>query len=85
MDFVSDALVELSVHLVEVGERSASLGSMCLRAASLLEAETHVRVTRFVALANPATIIVLGALITPIIWVWSCDRPPLEWTPLMRS
>ena len=58
---------ELAVQLVEVGERSGSLGPMCLRAAALLESETQARVQFFVALANPIAIILLGGLIAPLI------------------
>ena len=58
---------ETAIQLVEVGERSGSLGPMCIRAATLLESQTHASVQRFVALANPVAIILLGGLIAPLI------------------
>ena len=53
----------LAVHMVRVGEETGRLEEMLLKVGAVLEADTRRRLTRLVALAEPAIILVMGLLV----------------------
>ena len=55
------------IHLLRLGEETAQLGPMALRAAEIHEDSTRVRVQRLVALLVPAITIVMGAAVAGIV------------------
>lgn len=56
-----------TIHLLRLGEETAQLGPMALRAAELHEEATRLGMQRMVALLVPAITIVMGAVIAGII------------------
>jgi general secretion pathway protein F len=52
-----------AIHLLRLGEETARLGPMALRAAGVHEAQVHHQVQRLMALLGPAITIVMGAAI----------------------
>lgn len=57
----------LVVHMVRVGEETGRLEEMLSRVAATYEAEIRVAVRRFVALLEPAIILVLGVVVLAIV------------------
>ncbi len=55
------------IHLLRLGEETAQLGPMALRAAEIHEETTRVRVQRLVALLVPVITIVMGAAVAGIV------------------
>jgi len=55
------------IHLLRLGEETAQLGPMSLRAAEIHEETTRVRVQRLVALLVPVITIVMGAAVAGIV------------------
>lgn len=55
------------IHLLRLGEETAQLGPMALRAAEIHEEATRVRVQRLVALLVPVITIVMGAAVAGIV------------------
>ncbi len=55
-----------AIHLLRLGEESARLGAMALRAAEIHEEQARHKVQRLVALLGPAITIVMGAAIAGI-------------------
>jgi general secretion pathway protein F len=55
------------IQLLRVGEETARLGAMALRAAEIHEEKTRIRVQRLIALLTPAITIVMGAAIAGIV------------------
>ena len=55
-----------TTHLLQLGEETAQLGEMALRAAAIHEASLRHRVQRLVALLGPAITILLGAAVAAI-------------------
>jgi general secretion pathway protein F len=55
------------VHLLRVGEETAQLGPMALRAATIHEEKVRVATQRMVALLTPAITIAMGAIIAGIV------------------
>ena len=55
------------VHLLRVGEETAQLGPMALRAATIHEEKVRVATQRMVALLTPAITIAMGAVIAGIV------------------
>lgn len=55
------------VHLLRLGEETAQLGSMALRAAVIHEERVRITTQRMVALLTPAITIVMGAIIAGIV------------------
>ena len=55
------------IHLLRLGEETAQLGPMALRAAEIHEESTRVRVQRLVALLVPVITIVMGAAVAGIV------------------
>jgi general secretion pathway protein F len=53
--------------LIAVGERTGQMGAAMLQAARLLEADTQARIDRWLAIANPAAVVVLGGVIAFLI------------------
>jgi len=53
--------------LIAVGEQSGNLGRAATRSASVLEVDTNRRIDRFLALLNPAAVIVLGGFVALLI------------------
>ncbi len=56
-----------TIHLLRLGEETAQLGPMALRAAEIHEETTRLGVQRLVALLVPAITIVMGAAIAGIV------------------
>ena len=56
-----------TIHLLRLGEETAQLGPMALRAAEIHEERTRLGVQRLVALLVPAITIVMGAAIAGIV------------------
>lgn len=56
-----------TVHLLQLGEETAELGAMALRAAEIHEERTRLMVQRLVSLLTPAITIGMGALIAGIV------------------
>lgn len=56
-----------TIHLLRLGEETAQLGVMALRAAEIHEEKARIGVQRLVALLVPAITIIMGALIAGII------------------
>ena len=56
-----------TIHLLRLGEETAQLGPLALRAAEIHEEATRIGVQRLVALLVPAITIVMGALIAGIV------------------
>lgn len=55
------------VHLIRLGEETAQLGPMALRAASIHEEQVRLATQRLVALLTPTITIVMGAVIAGIV------------------
>jgi general secretion pathway protein F len=55
------------IHLLRVGQETAQLGAMALRAADIHEERTRIGVQRLLALLTPAITIVMGAAIAGIV------------------
>ena len=55
------------IHLLRLGEETAQLGPMALRAADIHEEATRIRVQRLVALLVPMITIVMGAAVAGIV------------------
>ncbi|HEY4041315.1 MAG TPA: type II secretion system F family protein [Rhodopila sp.] len=55
------------IHLLRVGQETAQLGVMALRAADIHEEKTRIGVQRLLALLTPAITIVMGAAIAGIV------------------
>jgi general secretion pathway protein F len=55
------------IHLLRVGQETARLGVMALRAADIHEEKTRIGVQRLLALLTPAITIVMGAAIAGIV------------------
>jgi general secretion pathway protein F len=55
------------VHLLRLGEETAQLGPMALRAAAIHEEQVRISTQRLVALLTPAITIVMGAIIAGIV------------------
>jgi general secretion pathway protein F len=55
------------IHLLRLGEETAQLGPMALRAADIHEEATRIRVQRLVALLVPVITIVMGAAVAGIV------------------
>jgi general secretion pathway protein F len=53
----------LAVHMVRVGEETGRLEEMLLRVAAAYEAESRKLVKRFIALAEPCVILVMGMVV----------------------
>ena len=56
-----------TIHLLRLGEETAQLGPMALRAANIHEERTRLRVQRLVALLVPGITVVMGAAIAGIV------------------
>jgi general secretion pathway protein F len=56
-----------TIHLLRLGEETAQLGPMALRAAEIHEEATRLGVQRLVALLVPAITIVMGAVVAGIV------------------
>jgi general secretion pathway protein F len=56
-----------TVHLLRLGEETAQLGPMALRAAEIHEERTRIGLQRLVSLLTPAITIVMGALVAGIV------------------
>jgi general secretion pathway protein F len=56
-----------TVHLLRLGEETAQLGPMALRAAEIHEERTRIGLQRLVALLTPAITIIMGALVAGIV------------------
>jgi general secretion pathway protein F len=56
-----------TIHLLHLGEETAQLGAMSLRAADIHEEKTRLGVQRLVALLVPAITVVMGAAIAGIV------------------
>ena len=56
-----------TIHLLRLGEETAQLGAMALRAADIHEEATRIGVQRLVALLVPAITILMGAAIAAIV------------------
>ncbi len=57
----------LAIHMVRVGEETGRLDEMLLRMAEIYERESDVSVQRYVAVLEPALILLLGVLIGGIV------------------
>jgi general secretion pathway protein F len=55
------------VYLIRLGEETAQLGPMAIRAAEIHEEQTRIRVERMVALLVPVLIIVMGGAVAAIV------------------
>jgi len=55
------------IHLLRLGEETAQLGAMSLRAADIHEERTRIATQRLVSLLTPAITIVMGAVIAGIV------------------
>jgi len=58
---------ERTIHLLQLGEETAQLGPMALRAADIHEQKTRLAVQRMVSLLTPAITLGMGALIAAIV------------------
>jgi general secretion pathway protein F len=58
---------ERTIHLLQLGEETAQLGAMALRAAEIHEEHTRLAVQRLVSLLTPAITIAMGGLIAGIV------------------
>jgi general secretion pathway protein F len=56
-----------TVHLIRLGEETAQLATICLRAAEIHEEAVRVSTQRLVALLTPAITILMGAVIAGIV------------------
>ncbi|MDR3537707.1 MAG: type II secretion system F family protein [Acetobacteraceae bacterium] len=56
-----------TIHLLQLGEETAQLGPMALRAAEIHEEKTRLAVQRLVSLLTPAITIAMGGLIAAIV------------------
>jgi general secretion pathway protein F len=56
-----------TVHLLRLGEETAQLGGMALRAAEIHEERTRIGLQRLVSLLTPAITIVMGAMVAGIV------------------
>ena len=56
-----------TIHLLRLGEETAQLGAMALRAAEIHEERTRLGMQRLVSLLVPAITIVMGAAIAGIV------------------
>ena len=56
-----------TIYLLRLGEETAQLGKMALRAAEIHEEKTRVGVQRLVSLLVPAITIVMGAAVASIV------------------
>jgi len=67
--FIEQARVfpQRTSHLLRLGEETASLGILALRAAEIHEEKSRLGLQRLVSLANPAIIIVMGGAVAFII------------------
>lgn len=55
------------IHLLRLGEETAQLGTMALRAADIHEERTRIVTQRLISLLTPAITIVMGAVIAGIV------------------
>jgi general secretion pathway protein F len=55
------------IYLLRLGEETAQLGAMAIRAAEIHEEQTRISVQRMVALLVPALIIVMGSAVAGIV------------------
>lgn len=55
------------VHLLRLGEETAQLGPMALRAADIHEDQARTAIQRLVALLVPAITVVMGLLVAGIV------------------
>ena len=55
------------MHLLRLGEETAQLGPMALRAAEIHEERARIGLQRLVALLTPAITITMGALVAGIV------------------
>jgi general secretion pathway protein F len=58
---------ERTIHLLQLGEETAQLGPMALRAAEIHEERTRLAVQRMVSLLTPAITIAMGGMIAAIV------------------
>jgi general secretion pathway protein F len=58
---------ERTIHLLQLGEETAQLGPMALRAAEIHEEKTRLAVQRMVSLLTPAITIAMGGVIAAIV------------------
>lgn len=56
-----------TIHLIRLGEDTAQLGPLALRAAGIHEEQVRLRVQRLVALLVPLITIIMGAMIAGIV------------------
>jgi general secretion pathway protein F len=56
-----------TIYLLRLGEETAQLGAMALRAAEIHEERTRLATQRLVSLLTPAITIVMGAVIAGIV------------------
>ncbi len=56
-----------AIHLLRLGEETAQLGPMALRAAEIHEAQVRIRVERLVALLVPVITVIMGAAVAGIV------------------
>jgi general secretion pathway protein F len=56
-----------TIHLLQLGEETAQLGTLALRAADIHDERTRLAVTRLVALLTPAITIAMGAFVAAIL------------------
>ena len=56
-----------TVHLLRLGEETAQLGPMALRAAEIHEERTRIGLQRLISLVTPSITIVMGALVAGIV------------------
>jgi general secretion pathway protein F len=63
----ADVFPARTIHLLRLGEETASLGRMALRAADIHEEATRIGTQRLVSLLTPAITIVMGAVIAGIV------------------
>jgi general secretion pathway protein F len=56
-----------TIHLLRLGEETAQLGAMALRAAEIHEERTRLSVQRLVALLVPAITVLMGAVVAGIV------------------
>jgi general secretion pathway protein F len=56
-----------TIHLLRLGEETARLGAMALRAAEIHEENTRLGLQRLVALLVPSITVVMGAAIAGIV------------------
>jgi general secretion pathway protein F len=64
---VSGLFPERTIHLLQLGEETAQLGPMALRAAEIHEEKTRLAVQRMVSLLTPAITIAMGGMIAAIV------------------